>query len=256
MYGELAADLGNNKHIDQAEFERAIYQYKDAPLSRAEVDSARRGRFRPYLQVIQKFADAGIFPQIRFHISKKRKGKSRHSRPRPSLVEAKQIEPDTKNIAQLIKSTATYFNIEFDRGKDTIEFGENLAREIHQREDLPKDISQAVCVLCEERLTALRISASKIFESWREQFELGRQIIDSSVQENRTDYRTLENIRLNTTKFEWAKTISSLFPKQDPDLALRNLLMLVDKDFDGVCPSAYTHEWGSIMDKDIHEDRW
>ena len=243
MYGKLAADLGNNTHIDQAKFELAIYQYKDAPLSRAEVDSARRGRFRPYLQVIQKFADAGIFPQIRFHISKKRKGKSRHSRPRPSLVEAKQIDPDTKNIAQLIKSTATYFDIEFDRGKDTIEFAENLAREIHQREDLPKDISQAVCVLCEERLTALRVSASKIFESWREQFELGRQIIDSSAQENRTDYRTLENIRLNNTKFEWANTISLLFPKQDPDLALRNLLMLVDKEFDGICPSAYTHEW-------------
>ena len=249
LYGELAADLGNNKHIDQAEFERAIYQYKDAPLSRAEVDSARRGRFRPELQVVQKFADAGIFPQIRIHISKKRKGNSRHSRPRPSLVEAKQIEPDTKNIAQLIKSTATYFNIEFDRGKDTIEFGENLAREIHQREDLPKDISQAVCVLCEERLTALRISASKIFESWREQFELGRQIIDSSVQENRTDYRTLENIRLNKTKFEWTKTISPLLPKQDPDLALRNLLTLVDKDFDGVCPLANTHEWGQYWTK-------
>lgn len=243
LYGELAADLGNNTHIDQAKFELAIHQYKDAPLSRAEVDSARRGRFGPDLQVIQKFADAGIFPQIRFHISKKRKGKSRHSRPRPSLVEAKQIEPDTKNIAQLIKSTATYFDIEFDRGKDTIEFAENLAREIHQREDLPKDISQAVCVLCEERLTALRISASKIFKSWREQFELGRQIIDSSVQENRTDYRTLENIRLNKTKFEWAKTISSLFPKQDSDLTIRNLLTIVDKDFDGICPSSYTHEW-------------
>ena len=76
-------------------------------------------------------------------------------------MEAKLKEPDTKNIAQLIKSTATYFDIVFDRGKDTIEFAENLAREIHQREDLPKDISQAVCVLCEERLTALRVCCFK-----------------------------------------------------------------------------------------------
>ena len=249
MYGDLAADLGNNKYIDQAEFERAIHQYKEALLSRAEIDSARRGRFKPRLEVIYKFAGAGIFPKIRFLLRKKRKGKSKHSRPRPSLVEAKLKEPVTKDIAQLIKSAVTYFDDGFDRGKDTREFAENLAREIHQRRDLPKDISQAVCVLCEERLTALRICASKIFESWREQFELGRQIIDSSAQENCTDYRTLENIRLNKTQFEWAKTVSSLFPKQDPDLALRNLLMLVDKEFDGICPSAYTHEWGQYWTK-------
>ena len=243
LYGDLAAGLGNKTHIDQAKFELAILQYKEALLSRAEIDSARRGRVSLRLEFIMKFADAGVFPQIRIKVSKKRREKAKHSRPRPSLLEAKLKEPDTKNIAQLIKRTATYFDIVFDRGKDTIEFAENLAREIHQREDLPKDISQAVCVLCEERLTALRVCASKIFESWREQFELGRQIIDSSAQENCTDYRTLENIRLNKTKFEWAKTISLLFPKQDPDLALRNLLMLVDKEFDGICPSAYTHEW-------------
>ena len=110
LYGELAADLGNNTHIDQAKFELAIHQYKEALLYRAEIDSARRGRFHPQLEAIQKFADAGIFPQIRFQISKKRKGKSRHSRPRLSLVEAKLKEPVTKDIAQLIKSTATYFD--------------------------------------------------------------------------------------------------------------------------------------------------
>ena len=117
VYGELAADLGNNKHIDQAKFERAIYQYKEALLSRAEIDSNRQGRSKPDFKVIKKFTGAGVFPQIRFQMRKKRRGKSGHSRPRPSLVEAKLKDPVTKNIAQLMKNTATYFDIEFDRGK-------------------------------------------------------------------------------------------------------------------------------------------
>ena len=243
---KLAADLGSNKRIDQAQFELAINQYREDLLSRAEIDSARRGRFIPHLEVIQKFADAGIFPQIRFRMRKKGRGKSRHSRPKPSLVEAKLKEPVTKDIVQLTKRAATYFDIEFDAGSDTIEFAENLAREIRQREDLPTDLSQAVCVICEERLKALRISASKIFERWREQFERGQQMLLSSNHENRTDYSTLKKIRLHKTPYEWTKTISPLFPKQDPDLALHNLLTLIDKDFDGVCPSANTHEWGQF----------
>ena len=244
LNGKLAADLGSNKRIDQAQFELAINQYREDLLSRAEIDSARRGRFIPHLEVIQKFADAGIFPQIRIRMRNKGRRKSRHSRPRPSLVEAKLNEPVAKDIVQLTERAATYFDIEFDNGTDTIEFAENLAREIHQREGLPTDLSQAVCVICEERLEALRVSASTIFERWREQFERGRQIISSSNHENRTDYSTLKKIRLHKTFFEWSNTISHLFPKHDPDQSLRNLLTLIDKDFDGVCPSSNTHEWG------------
>ena len=147
------------------------------------------------------------------------------------MIEAKLNEPVTSDIVQLTERAATYFDIEFDTGTDTIEFAENLAREIHQREGLPTDLSQAVCVICEERLKALRVSASTIFERWREQFERGRQMVASSNHENRTDYSTLKKIRIHKTQFEWQNTISHIFPKNDPDQALRNLLTIIDQEF-------------------------
>ena len=249
-YGKLAADLGNKKQIDKVTFELAVTEYRESLLSRAAIDSASRRWNRPHIAVIQKFADAGIFPQIRIRSLNKGRNKStRHSRPRPSLVEAKLTEPVTSNIVQLTERAATHFDIEFNTGTDTIEFEENLAREIHQREGLPTDLSQAVCVICEERLKALRVSASAIFERWREQFERGRKILASSNHENRTDYSTLKNIRLHKTPSEWKNTISHLFPKQDPDQTLRNLLTIIDQDFDGVCPSSYKHEWGDYWSK-------
>ena len=243
LHGEIVERLKNNKHIDGTMFERAIFYYKEAilfDLSKNDI-SWKSSRFE--LVVLQKFADAGVFPQIRIP-GKKRGNVPRAIRPRSSLAEAKTKSDDLKNIAQLMDTTSAHFNVKFDMGEDTIDFAENLEREINQREDLPKDLSQAVCVLCDERLTALRVSASKIFESWREQYELGRQLISRSHGEGHAIYRKLQNARENKSSYKWNNTVALLFPRQNTEIALCNLLSLVDECFNAICPLATTHEWG------------
>ena len=249
LYGELVADLRDNKRIDEAKFELAIFEYKETIQSRARRGSQSLKSSNLALNIIQKFADAGIFPRVRFHRTKRR-SKSVLGSSRPSLVEAKHIAIDTKNITHLVNKAVDHFDIKFDIGKDAIAFAENLAVEMERREDLPKNLPQAVCVICEERLTALRISASNIFESWRKRFELGQRLINSSSHNgNSSIYRTLQNERSNKSRYNWGRTVSLLFPKQDTDLALRNLLTLIHEDFNGVCPSSATHEWGSFWTK-------
>ena len=248
LYGEIVEGLKNNKHIDGTKFERAIFYYKEAiqfDLSKKD-NSRKSSKFE--LVVLQKFADAGVFPQIRIP-GKKRKNVPRAIRPRPSLAEAKRRHEDTKNIAQLMDTTSAHFNVKLDMGEDTIAFAENLAREINQREDLPKDLSQAVCVMCDERLTALRVSASKTFESWREQYELGRQLISRSHGKGHAIYRKLQNAKASKSTYKWNNTAALLFPRQNTEIALCNLLSLVDECFDAICPLATTHEWGHFWTK-------
>ena len=245
LYGEIVAGLKNNKHIDEAKFERAVLQYRQAVISRVRRMGKMQCTAQSKFSMIQKFAGAGVFPQFRLTRTKW-KGRFENSRPRPSLVEATQRGEETKDIAQQLQSTAAYFDVNFDAGKDTMAFAENLAREIHQREDLPKDLSQAICVICEERLTALRVAASKIFRDWQANYDLGRQFISRAQVGGREIYRTLENARSSKTLSEYRKTVSRLFPKHDSDIALHNLLVVVSECFNGVYPSRNTHEWGAF----------
>ena len=163
-YEEIVERLKeNNERIDGPMFERLIRHYKEAILSGLSHQDASRKASRLTLCVIQKFAKAGVFPQIR--LPKRINGTEflAPRQPRPSLAEAKKRNTHTKNISQLIDATSDRFNVKFDLGEDTIAFAENLEKEINQREDLPKNLPQAICILCDERLTALRVSASDKF---------------------------------------------------------------------------------------------
>ena len=90
-------------------FERAIFYYREAILFSLSKNDISRKSSKFTLVVLQKFADAGVFPQIRIP-GKKRENVPRAIRPRSSLAEAKTKSDDLKNIAQLMDTTSPDFS--------------------------------------------------------------------------------------------------------------------------------------------------
>lgn len=137
----------------------------------------------------------------------------------------------------------------FSINKDTKAFAEALARERQNREDLPSELSAAVCVLCDERLAEFRKAASMVFLSWRTQYELGRKMIAQAPHSGTEIPRMLEKAASADSQGARNCAIASLFPKKNTEVALCNLLAFLDSVYRGLCTTIPREFAGSSRDR-------
>ena len=240
--GDIAERLRCGEGVEQAPFERATLVYK-AELTHGGADGEPlRTPKNPAISIIEKFGGAGLFPSVQIP----RLGKQRRNRtntPRPSLVEAHAVNSDT----QAILESSQYRDIEFSAGKDAIAFAETLALERARRDDLPGSLSEAMRILCEERLVELRRAASLVFEGWRTKYEAGRKLIESADANGEEIFNRLkEGRRGGVHNQRWKRLVTATFPNAEPERALGNLLALIEAKFQGICPLGTGAEWGSF----------
>ena len=240
--GDIAERFRRRQRVERTEFERAVLLYKSELTYGGAGGGPHKRPIHPALSIIEKFGEAGLFPRVRIPRATRDK-RRRTSTPRPSLVEARALESDTKEILQ----TAQYRDIEFSAGRDAIAFTETLAIERSRRDDLPGSLPEAIRILCEERLVELRRAASRVFEAWREKNEAGRKLIEGADYPGEEIFEMLEEGRTTGVhNGRWKKLVSSIFPLAEPDRALGNVLALIEANFQGICPAGTGSEWGAF----------
>ena len=217
--GDIAERFGRGEKVERAEFEHAVLRYKEVVTYGGDDGQAHRRRSHPLLSIIERYGDAGLFPRVRVPPATREKNR-RTSTPRPSLVEARALDADTKEIMR----TAHYRDIEFSAGTDAIAFSETLAIERARRDDLPSALPEAIRTLCEERLVELRRSASRVFEAWRQKYETRRKLIETAADATGEEIfkRLEEGRKAGLFSDPWKRLVASTFPKADPERALGN----------------------------------
>ena len=240
--GDIAERFGRNEKVERGEFEGAVLRYKAELTYEGANGRSDRRRGHPLLSIIERFGEAGLFPRVRFPKTPREKHR-RASTARPSLVEARALDAETREVLQ----TAQYRDIQFSAGRDAIAFAETLAIERAARDDLPSALPEAIRVLCEERLVELRRTASRVFEAWRKKYETGRSLIESADATGEEIFKSLQKGRkAGLFSARWRRLVAATFPKAEPERALGNMLAVVEARFDGICPQGTKVGWGSF----------
>ena len=237
----LAQQMRYGQKLDPREFVRVALLYQQE--STYEDVKAGKKKGLPRLGIIEKLGQTGVFPCVHFT----RRGNRRRHRiktPRPSLVEATNVEGDVKKILKATETASKYREIVIDAGKDAIAFTQTLAIERARRSDLPESLPEAIRILCEERLVELRKAASPIVEAWRKTYQEGRQLIAQAEYDGVQMFEMLKRERANGIHTgRWSKLVESLFPPAQPRRALGNLLAMIEAKFNGICPNGTNDAW-------------
>ena len=237
----MAQQMRDGQHVDPKEFVRVALLYQQE--RNYEETKAGKKRGNPGFAIIEKLSRAGLFPYVQFTRSVNRR-RHRMRNPRPSLAEATNIDAEAKKILEATEATSRYRDIVIDAGKDAIAFSQTLAIERARRTDLPESLPEAIRILCDERLVALRKAASAIVEPWRKTYQDGRELIAQADYDGALIFEMLEKERANGIPTgPWNKLVTSLFPPAKPRRALANLLAMLEAKFHGICPSGVNDTW-------------
>ena len=249
----IAERLKMGKAIERPEFERAALWYQQEVMYGKSVTPGKKSRKHPALTVIERFGEVGMFPRVRFPRTRRMR-KNRTRTPRPSLAEARDVGNEAE-ILELAKEEAQYRGIDIDQGGDVLAFVETLARERAIRDDLPFELPEAIRILCEERLVELRRAASTVFEEWKEYYLHGQVLVGNAEHSGEQIFELLEEGRATGKgiySYRWTRLVSTIFPENEPEKALANLLALIDARYGGICPQTSKHEWGTFW---VHQYR-
>lgn len=244
---KVVTSLREGNRPDRNLFERSALTYQQSLIAEVHEKSGGGSSQRKNLSlvVITKFGDARVFPTFTFASQKRNRRKvARDRNPKPSLVEA-QIQ-DVEAITRIAADAARYRDIEFDSNKDTIAFANTLATERARRDDLPEGLIEAISFLCEERLYELRKESSTVFRLWHETYQHGRKLISQASHSGKELKSLLDAARPYLRTRAWTNQLAILFPQNNMDLALSNLLALVEYEFHGVCPPSDGSAWGQF----------
>ena len=233
----VARRMRDGEPVDRREFLRlALLYYQEAAYDARTV--ANFG-----IRIIEKLGEAGLFPRVQFPKTINRR-RQQVRNPRPSLVEAPVVDADARKILEAAEAASMYRNLALDMGKDAIAFARTLAIERARRPDLPESLPEAIRILADERLVALRMAASAIFEEWRKTYQEGRELLAEAEHDGLHMFKMLEREREHGVySVRWRRFVSSLFPPSQPRRALANLLAVVEAGFHGICPKGSDPVW-------------
>lgn len=240
---KVVSFLHEGKLPEKDSFERSALTYQMTALaeSREGAGEESNQKKHPSLMVIKRLCDARIFPEFTFPSQGRNRRKGRKDRnPKPSLAEA-QVK-DIEAIKRIAEDAARYRDLEFDSNKDTIAFANALATERASRDDLPEGLVDAIAFLCEERLFELRKESTRVFRQWHKTYMNGRGLIAQATHNGKEIKSQLDSAR-GLGGQAWADKVAQLFPKNDMDIGLSNLLAFVEEKFHSVCPPSSGAEW-------------
>ena len=222
--------LRANELPNKADFEYAALMYREELFDTRELQGGGP-RLHPRFSIIERLGELGIFPRVTFGRRKRgSRSATYESSPRPTLAEAEVID---ENVLALATDCASATGVELPPGRDTVAFVNCLAIERSRRSDLPDSLPEAIRVICEERLDALRRAMSEIFSDWHATYVGGKRVVDFPEEHPIGD-----SLRACATGHDWNTEVSRLFPAAQPELALANAVRLVRDEHDGVCPVA------------------
>ena len=237
----VARRMRDGESVDQREFVRLALLY----LQEATYGESSDGRplFNSGIRIIEKLGEAGVFPRVRLPKTFNPR-RQRVANPRPSLVEAPVVDSDARKILEAAEAASMYRDLALDTGKDAMAFARTLVIERAKRPDLPESLPEAIRILADERLVALRMAASAIFEEWRKTYQEGRELLREAEHDGLHMFKMLEREReYGLNSMRWRRLVSSLFPRSERRRALANLLAVVEAAFHGICPKGSDPVW-------------
>ena len=237
----VARRMRDGEPVDRRQFVRVALLYHQE-TAYGEISDGRTAA-NLGIRIIEKLGEAGLFPRVQFPktINQRRQ---QVKNPRPSLVEAPVVDADARKILEAAEAASMYRDLAFDTGKDAIAFARTLAIERAKRPDLPESLPVAIRILADERLVALRMAASAIFEEWRKTYQEGRELLAEAEHDGLHMFKMLEREREHGVySVRWRRFVSSLFPPSQPRRALANLLTVVEAGFHGICPKGSDPVW-------------
>lgn len=220
----VADSLRDNKKVNQADFGRACMAYRAALL--LENPSANLNTF-----IITQFGDARVLPKYTF-LTKGRVNKDKSHR--QSILEASIKKDELERVEEILTDAAKYRGIEISQGKDTKAFLETLMFEKAKKPDLPDDLSEAMLEITESRLLEIRIQASKVFKQWQVLHKEGVELLDLATVDC-DEFRLMLEKRVSISSFQWSQYIKDIFPIDNKQLTLANLLKII-KTVYKACP--------------------
>ncbi|GAA0824152.1 hypothetical protein GCM10009111_34680 [Colwellia asteriadis] len=225
----VASLLRDNKKINQADFGRACMAYRAALLLENPNTNLNT-------HIITQFGDARVIPKYTF-LTKGRVNKDRGHR--QSILEASIKKDEIERVEEILTDAAKYRGIELSQGKDTKAFLETLLFEKANKPDLPEDLSQAMQEITESRLLEIQIQASKIFRQWQKLHKESAVLLDLATVDC-DEFRSMLEKRESISSYVWSQYIKDVFPIDDKQLALANLLTVIKEVYNSCPPNAAT----------------
>ncbi len=245
VYFDIIDCIKTNKRIDQVQFERACMEYHAELLQ--DNHSAPSNLALP---IITKFGDAKIFPKYKFRRKTgEKRGKDRCHK--QSILEAEK-KTESENALAVLEDAARYRGIEIESRKDARLFIQTLLYEKSRRDDLPDDLSAAMLQISKERLLEIRKKASIQFKSWQDKHKKSELLISDAAYSGREIATMLDKYRGDKKSKGWRDIQAHLFPKNDDNASLSNLLAVIQYSYGGIPPNyEVTNEqfWGKLYSR-------
>lgn len=234
---DVATSLATGKKVNQTRFERACMQYQQDALAKAELGNDRSKGSKPIFNSITKLGKAKVIPLFHFRRLRHRSNKDRSKR--PSILEASR-KTDFEKMDAILDEAAKYRNIEIEHGKDTKAFIETLVYERQIRDELSDDLVEAMLEISCDRIDELRLKASIAFNAWKSKHQEGCELIRKATYSGSKIAELLEDAQRGKSPESHRSLVNRLFPLQNKELTLSNLLALITARYNGICPSYST----------------
>lgn len=225
----VASLLRDNKKVNQDNFSRVCMAYRAVLL--LDNPHANSNTF-----IITQFGDARVIPKYTF-LTKGRVTKDKGHR--QSILEASIKKDELESVEEILIDAAKYRGIELSQGKDTKAFLETLMFEKANKPDLSDDLSQAMLEITKSRLLEIRIQASETFIQWQKINQEGVELLDLATVDC-DEFRSILLQRESLSSYQWSQYIVGVFPIDDKQLALANLIAVIKEVFNSCPPTAST----------------
>lgn len=226
---DVADSLRDNKKIKQADFGRACMAYRAALLIKSPNANLNT-------LIITQFGDAKVLPKYTF-LTRGRANKDRSHR--QSILEASIKKGELDRVEEILTDAAKYRGIEISQGKDTKAFLETLMFEKLNKPDLPDDLSKAMLEITESRLLEIRIQASAFFKQWQNLHKEGVELLNLATVDC-DEFRSMLAKRQSISAYQWSLYIKDIFPIDNKQLALANLLKVIKTVYKACPPNLAT----------------
>ncbi len=226
----IASSLRDNIKINDTEFGRACMAY------RAYLTHPNSINTNLNLYVITQLGEARIIPKFKFLTQARKHQDKSH---RKSILEASINKDEQSRLENILMDAAKYRGIEISNGKDTRDFLETLLFEKLRNPNLSDDLVESMLEITNIRLSEIRIQASKTFTEWSILYERGKELLKLATV-NCEEFRSKMDGRASISSFQWTKYIAEVFPNDEPELLLANLLSVISNLYQGCPPTAAT----------------
>lgn len=234
QYLSVVSSMSAVVPIDKDAFEQMVMDYRAECITSAleSADSGAKRRVKVQFAVIKSLGDWDVFPAVAHLLKKTKLRAGKDVSHRPSLAEATVAQ---RAVISILVDSARSRGLLMDRGRDAQTFSESVLWEKRNREDLPSDLSEAILVICEERLHAVRYSASEAFKHGLAALLDGDALV-ASAKHSGEEIASRINLQQGITSAR-RREVSILFPHDQQGIAIANLACFIRYSYQGICPT-------------------